>query len=745
MNRPPICRSTLSSERFISRIFFAKKQETRNKKQETRNKKQETRNKKQETRNKKQEMFSYRFWACAIFALGLFSGFVGCTREEAEQLDYSLLPALIGKAELGGTLEVAIRREPPVGWEKLVRWYRDGAEIKGVKGVSYSLVSADLGKRIKASIEYVSDEGSGQLSYTKETEEVAWAPSTPYFEGMLEVDSVIQAVVDESFLSDWKHTVEWYSYSSGDAGTLVATTEKLPHSYKVKASDLDKRFRVKVLYAKGDAKKEVFSEYSPVVHFGQGRPVIEGVAVLDSMLRLRLQVSPSGWVRKVKWYRGKDGGYSEISGATGVSYKLGIADGGSQLRAGVLYEVSYKDGGATKRYMTKELYSDPTSEVRFIYLNLPVIEGVPEVGSELRVESVALDGWEVSYEWQRGLGEDDSKYVRVAGSSGQSLKLRHRDIGYQFRVRLAFTNKLQRTIVERFYSKPTSLVTWVRDHPLLLYGLQKESGKSREKSLFDTTLYVSSESAPLGWEREVRWYRKADGRGEAFIKSGVLARDTLYVLAGEDIGTRVRAGVLYRLGRSKTQELYTDYTESVSLSQLPPSKPTLTVIGGGEEEFGEVLEVGVDALPLPAGWSWEIRWLRVEPGVGRVVIAGATEKRYVIKYEDIGKQLLSEVRYVKGLARTSGTRTDVTSLIGKGIDLPASKPVILGDAKLGELLVGSNFDKAPGSGDWELKYRWYRSAKKEGGKDTLIMGSEAKSYRLVDKDVRNYIKVGQYF
>ena len=291
-----------------------------------------------------------------------------------------------------------------------------------------------------------------------------------------------------------------------------------------------------------------------------------------------------------------------------------------------------------------------------------------------------------------------------------------------------------------------------------MYGLLREQGKAKSKSLFDTTLYVSSEVAPLGWEREVRWYRKADGNGEELIKSGLLDRDTLYVLAGEDIGTRVRAGVLYRFGNSKTQELYTDYTESVSLSQKAPLKPSLTVVGGGKVEFGEVLEVGVDALPLPAGWSWEIRWLRVDPGVGPVVIADATEKRYIIKYEDIGKHLLSEVRYVKGVARTLGTRTDATSLIGKGIDLPATKPVVLGDAKLGELLVGSNFDQAPGSGEWKLKYLWFRTID-FGGKPAMSKGkpiyvpiynnpgvpSDAKSYRLVSRDVRNYVAVGQYF
>ena len=686
-------------------------------------------------------MFRYKLPnVVAAIIFGLLLSFYGC-REEAEMVDYSLQPSLIGKAELGNTLEVALRREPPVGWEKMVRWYRDGVEIKDIRGVSYRLVSEDLGKQIKASIEYISDGESGQISYTDVTKSVEWAPSAPYFEGVLQIDSTIRLVVDLSFLSEWKHTITWYSYSDTDAETLLKSP--LGDRYKITALDLGRRFRVKVVYEKDKVKKEIFSEYSPVIGFGQGRPVIEGLAVLDSTLTLKSQPSPEGWEQKVKWYRSTGVAYAEIEGASGTSYKITGSDGGAKLRAGVRYELTYTDGGKTNRYMTKELYSDPTNTVRFVYLNVPQIQGALEVDSVLEVSEVDLDGWDVSYEWQRGRGSDLKKYASIPGHSSQSYTLTHQDVGYQFRVRFVLTHD-KNSLKEYFYTTVTSLVTWSRKDPVLLYGAKKEKDGSK-KSLFDTVLHVSADPAPQNWEREIRWYRKSVGSGEELIQGGKLPKFDSYALAGEDIGSKVRAGVFYHYRGAKTQELYTDYTEVVSLSQAPPVKPDLQVVNNAKYEFGEVLEVGTDALTLPAGWSWEIRWLRVEPGVGNVVIADAVGKQYIIRYEDIGKSLLSEVRYVNGAARTLGTRTDQTVSIGKGIDLPSTKPVLSGDAMLGELLVGNNFDNPPGSGNWELKYRWYRNGLKDGGKDTLISGSDAHSYRLVALDVGNYIKVGQYF
>lgn len=225
---------------------------------------------------------------------------------------------------------------------------------------TYTLGSADVGKRIRAQVTATnSDGGSSALSDATDVVTDASGPvntNEPTISGNPAQGSTLTAGAGTwTGTAPITYTYQWVRCGSdGGAadGSNCSNVSGTATTYTLQSSDVGGRMRVRVTATNSAGSKTVASNATSTVKNGpgSGKPVNTNEPTINGTPSVGQTLSVSGgtWTGaspitlKYQWVRcGSDGGASDggncptISGATGTSYKLGSSDAGKRLRVRV--------------------------------------------------------------------------------------------------------------------------------------------------------------------------------------------------------------------------------------------------------------------------------------------------------------------------------------------------------------------------------------------------------------------------
>lgn len=227
-------------------------------------------------------------------------------------------------------------------------------------------------------------------------------------------------------------------------------------TYVVDDPDVGKRLRVLVTASNAEGSGAALSEATPVVP-GTGAPQNTAEPVISGTPRERQQLTatPGSWSGNqpmtfaFQWVRcGTDGGLPDgsncafVSGATGSSYTLVVADVGFRMRVRVT---------ATNAAGSVTAASNPTQTVS--RGTAPVNTRRPSVrGNWVEGQTATLDrgAWtgatSYSYQWLR-CNSAGGGCVAIAGATGTSYRLTAADAGRKVRVNVTARNSAGATTV----------------------------------------------------------------------------------------------------------------------------------------------------------------------------------------------------------------------------------------------------------------------------------------------------------
>jgi hypothetical protein len=168
-----------------------------------------------------------------------------------------------------------------------------------------------------------------------------------------------------------------------------------------------------------------------------GLPVISGSPAVGQTLTASLGIwSPSGTSSSVRWQRSTDRvGWSDIAGATSLSYATQTGDLGAYVRVIVTESNSYGEANATSAAVGPLASGPPVST------SPPTVSGTARVGATV---TATPGGWvpaggSYSYAWQYS-ADGYSGWVSIAGANAASFTIGTVYAGTYLRVRVTATN-----------------------------------------------------------------------------------------------------------------------------------------------------------------------------------------------------------------------------------------------------------------------------------------------------------------
>ena len=631
-----------------------------------------------------------------------------------------------GVIKYGETLE-AVLKNLPSGWEPRLHWYREDVEVKGARSNKYKLSQADIGKRIKASLEFVSEDSDGSLTpyrfYTQQTEPIGWDPVTPSLVGAPKLDSSIYVVTDNLPGPEWILETVWYR----DGNEVLDYRDSL--RYKVGPEDFGKKIRVRVVYRDGrEVVADLFSKSQMEVVFKPSPPSLKGTPRYDSVLRVAPQHYPDTWTRELRWYKTLDDGqtYDTIKSSDGIeNLKLSFTEIGYKIRAGVRFRVPHTNQFNDKVYnYTEELFSGWADPVKFFEIPKPVLKGNAKVYSLLKVSSIySPAGWDTRIRWYRGYPDD---YAVIPGEDKLYYEVKPADTGQTIRVGISLVHQSGISLPEEF-SQPTSYVPWKEPTPVL----------EGSPTLYSTLKVKNISTPPKGWQVKANWYRKIANHLELIP----LPEDAMqYTLSMQDVNNEI--GVLVFYVRQNPYMATNGVRSAYSMVKVISEKVQIVVKDNGKYECGQVLKamIGNDEAPKQ---GWEFIWYRdTASTLGKYQILGQTKAEYQLLKRDVGKRIQVEL-FSKdvGVIQQDFRVSSFTDPISQCKDL-SPNPVpsslqIQGDPVVGGTLRAEVGNPSTPSG-WQLRYNWYADGVK-------ISGQTGSQYSLSVLSLGENISFGYYF
>ena len=202
-------------------------------------------------------------------------------------------------------------------------WLRNGVAIANATASTYTLVTADLGKRITATLVART---TGYIAYSETTDATAVVAVSTFTEATVVKNGLVLSaapVWTGNVPAGTKYTYQWYR---GSAAISKATKV----TYTVATADLNKTVKVKITAKRSGAttvaRTSVAVNYT--VTATPKVPTFTGTVALDGELALDAQeFTNDGAVTAIQWLRaGK-----VIPGATSETYTLGASDLGKAI------------------------------------------------------------------------------------------------------------------------------------------------------------------------------------------------------------------------------------------------------------------------------------------------------------------------------------------------------------------------------------------------------------------------------
>jgi len=529
-------------------------------------------------------------------------------------------PTISGEAAVGQTLAASVDAWSPVA-TFAYQWLRDGADIIGATNATYTLVSADAGKKI--SVKVTGSAAGYQKTTTVSAETATVLPAVfttapkPTISGSFYQGGTVKANEGTWVPAASGYAYQWYRDGKAISGATAKT-------YKLTASDSGKKLTVKVTAsAPGVASKSATSASKTLSKFFTkiGSPYISGtVKVGKTVTAAKGTWSPTPSSYSYQWYR--DG--VAISGATKSTYKLVAADAGKKLTV----KVTAKRSGYASQPKTSA--AKTVAKGTFSTAPTPKISGTVKVGKTV---SVTVGTWSPSasftYQWYRS-------GTAISGATSKSYKLVAADAGKKLTVKVTakksgYTSKSK-----------TSAAATVAKGTFSTAPTPKISGTVQVGKTVSVTVGTWS---PTPSSYSYQWYR--DGKAI----SG--ATKSTYKLVASDAAKKLTVKVTAKKS-GYTSKSKTSAAKTVAKATFTTA-PAPTISG--------TLKVGSTLTATPGTWSptpssFTYQWYR-----GDTAISGATKATYKLVSADKGKTIKVKVTAKKsGYTNKAKTSVKTTAI-----------------------------------------------------------------------------------
>ena len=430
------------------------------------------------------------------------------------------------------------------------QWQRDGVDISGATGTSYTLIDTDVGAIITAQVSHTDDNG---------TLEIVTSTGTPGIGNINDLPAGTVTIVG-SPAEDQTLTADTSTLGDDDGlGALsfqwqrdgIAIAGATADTYTLGDADVGSVMTVHVSYVDGNGTAEnitsgATSAVSNVNDPATGTAVITGTPTEDQTLSADASsIADIEGLGPFSYQWQRDG--VAIAGATGTTYTLGDADVGAAMTV----EVSYTDGLGTLERVTSA-GTTPVANINDPLVGAPFISGTAAEDQTLTADSSAVsddDGLgTLSWQWYRDGNPID-------GATDSTYTLGDEDIDSRFTATLTYTDG--NGTVESAASAPTDVVANVNDP---VTGTIAITGRT----LVDETL--SADASSLGDE---------DGLGDfswQWLRDGVPvagATTDTYTLSAQDAGASMSVQVSYLDGRGTEEMASSAATDPIDLESAP--------------------------------------------------------------------------------------------------------------------------------------------------------------------------------
>lgn len=337
-------------------------------------------------------------------------------------------------------------------------WLRDGEEIMGATGQSYTLTQADVDHQISVRVTYEDDGRSTEVVTSAASDLVTNtsnpATGTAVITGLAEQgQTLIGSTEDSADLDGLGAPIHVWLRD----GVVIVGAQGA--SYTLTQADVGHQITYSYRFTDGEGSEEALTSAAttPILNINDGPegplvvggPADVGATVFADESGLYDPDGPEVLSFAYQWYRDEE----EIAGATDREFDLTATDAGAQMSVRVFY--TDVDGNA------ETALSEVSAPVNILPTGTINVTGTPEEDVWLTADTGALadangvvSGF--SYQWLRA-GEV------ISGATEASYQLTQEDVGEQVSVRVSYTDGIG--TLEQVTSAASGVVTNIDDGP----------------------------------------------------------------------------------------------------------------------------------------------------------------------------------------------------------------------------------------------------------------------------------------
>ena len=631
------------------------------------------------------------------------------------------------------------------------QWQRsDGSgdfeNIANATGETYTLGDADVGRNIRAVVNYTDGRGTDESPTSDATTTVTNINDDPSgsvsIDGTVEEDQTLTANTDNVTDADGLGAFSYQWQRSNGSGGFENIENATGQTYTLGDADVGREVRVQVSYTDGNNTAETVTSdatnaVSNINDAPTGSVTITGTVEEDQTLTANttalqdadgLPIAADAFTYQWQRNTGANDGFENIENATSKTYTLGDADVGREVRV----QISYTDGNSTDETVS----SDATVAVGNVN-DLPTgsvtITGTVEEDQILtaNVDNVAdEDGLGAfSYQWQRSNG--NGGFGAIENATSQTYILDDADVGREVQVMVSYTD--DGGMDESVTSAAAPVVENVNDDPSGSVSIDGTVEEDQQLSANISAL-ADADGLPIAADAFTYQWQRSDGSdGFEAIEN---ATGQTYTLGDDDVGREVRVQVNYTDANNTPESLTSDATNAVSNINDSPSG-SVTIDGTAEED--QILTANVDNVTDADGLgSFSYQWQRSDGSGDFENIANATGQTYSLGDADVGRNIRVVVNYTDGRGTDESPTSDATTTVTNINDDPTGSVSIDGTAREDETLTANVDNVTDADGLGALSYQWQRS---NDSSFENIAGETGNTYTLGDTDVGQTLRV----
>jgi hypothetical protein len=436
--------------------------------------------------------------------------------------------------------------------------------------------------------------------------------------------------------------------------------------------------------------------------------VIGGDPHQGEVLTVSSSWNPAGSSYAYQWQHSTDGStWAAISGATGSSYTLGVADEGATIDVVVTASDAYGQVPATSAAVGP-VHSNPP-----VNTTAPLLAGTTQRTYTLTATQGSWNGPGNSYYYQWQRSPDGVTWTNIAGATASTYALAVGDEGDDVHVLVTASN------LDGVYTQASNATTQIiAPFPPANVTPPTISGTAQRSSILSATLGAWTGPGNVysyQWQRD--W-------GEGYVAiSG--ATSSAYTLGVADEGSTVR--VLVTAANPDATIVEASQPTTTVLSAIPVNNSVPTVTGTVARSFTLTASQGSWG---GVGNAYSYQWQDSLDGNTWASIHNATAATYTLGVGDESTQLRVVVTASNVDGPVSANSTP-TVMVPTSPPLSATPPIISGTAQRTVTLT-STLGAWSGIGN-SYAYQWLRSV--DGGVTwTSIGGATSSAYTLAFVD-----------